>query len=309
MESDGTHNMSRIDEALKRMAQPGPADDREGGASTPSGAGASILERYSTEASPAASTPFQPERPNVRFVRPQAESPTSVRKIRTLSSKLVGSPDIAPVIVEQFRRLAAVMHDAQAQTGLKILMVSSAVPAEGKTFTAVNLALTLAESLHRRVLLVDGDLRRPTIHDLLGCENEVGLADVLRTGTVSLPLVEASDCLSVLTAGRPTSNPLAQLTSDRLRHVLDDAAQRFDWVVIDTPPVALLPDAQLVARMAEGVLFVIAAGSTPYALVNRSVGELGAERIVGTVLNRVDRRSVVAAEYYGGYYSAGASRA
>jgi Mrp family chromosome partitioning ATPase len=105
----------------------------------------------------------------------------------------------------------------------------------------------------------------------------------------------------VLTAGRPTSSPLAQLTSDRIRDVITDAAAHFDWVLIDTPPVALLPDAQLVARMTEGVLFVIAAKSTPYALVNRSIGELGPERIVGTVLNRVDRKSLTSPEY-GGYY-------
>jgi Mrp family chromosome partitioning ATPase len=77
------------------------------------------------------------------------------------------------------------------------------------------------------------------------------------------------------------------LTSDHVRTVIADAAERFDWVLLDTPPVGLLPDAQLVARLSDGVLFVIAAGVTSYSLVQRCIAELGADRIVGTVLNRV----------------------
>jgi len=293
--------MSRIDEALKRTAQLESDDDRDGAVFAPSASETSIIERYSTEDLPAAATTLQSERPRVATPLRPAERPVAVRTVRPRSAKLVGGPDVAPVIVEQFRRLAAVLHDAQIQTGLKVVMVSSAVPAEGKTFTAVNLALTFAESYQRRVLLIDGDLRRPTIHSLLACENEVGLADVLRTGSATLPLVEATPHLSVLTAGHPTKNPLAQLTSDRIRSVINDAAGRYDWVLIDTPPVALLPDAQLVARMTEAVLFVIAAGATPYALVNRSVAELGAERIIGTVLNRVEQQNTTSS-YYGDYY-------
>jgi capsular exopolysaccharide synthesis family protein len=214
-------------------------------------------------------------------------------------SRLVVSPQIAPGTVEQYRRLAAVLHEFQASQGLKTLMVSSAVPREGKTLTAVNLAMTLSESYRRRVLLIDADLRRPSVHQVLGISNMTGLGEVLRgPDDRALPVIEISKNLSVLTAGRPDASPTAQLTSARLQALVKDVARRFDWVLLDTPPVGLLTDAQLVARLCDGVLFVIGAGTTPYHLVQRSIAELGAERIVGTVLNRVQEQAL-AGQYYG----------
>jgi Mrp family chromosome partitioning ATPase len=117
-----------------------------------------------------------------------------------------------------------------------------------------------------------------------------------------VPPVEISPCLSVLTAGRPVASPLAMLTSDHVRTVIADAAERVDWVLLDTPPVGLLPDAQLVARLSDGVLFVIAAGVTSYPLVQRCLAELGADRIVGTVLNRVEQQRDHTHDYYQGYF-------
>jgi Mrp family chromosome partitioning ATPase len=94
---------------------------------------------------------------------------------------------------------------------------------------------------------------------------------------------------------------MAQLTSDRARAIVRDASKRFDWVLLDAPPVGLLPDAHLIARLSENVLFVIAAGSTPYELVQRCIAELGAERIVGTVLNRAQAHTLPASDYYQDY--------
>jgi Mrp family chromosome partitioning ATPase len=92
------------------------------------------------------------------------------------------------------------------------------------------------------------------------------------------------------------------LTSERTRAVIRDAAARFDWLLLDTPPVGLLPDAQLISRLSEGILFVIGAGVTPYPLVQRAIADLGAEHIVGTVLNRVEQRMLAVNDVYGGYY-------
>src|SRR5262249_14927235 len=119
----------------------------------------------------------------------------------------------------------------------------------------------------------------------------------------SLPLVEVSANMSVLTAGRSHPNPLSLLMSARFRAVVKDAATRFDWVLIDTAPIGVISDAQSVARVSEGVLFVIGAGLTPYHEVQRSIAELGEERIVGTVLNRVDAESLPSTRYAGHYYS------
>jgi len=137
---------------------------------------------------------------------------------------------------------------------------------------------------------------------VFGIPNETGLGDGARVGAGAMPLVEISPRLSVLTAGRPTASPLAPLASDRVRQVVIEAAAHFDWVLLDTPPVGLLPDARLVSRLSEGILFVIAAGTTPYALVKRCIAELGADRIVGTVLNRVQQQALGANGYDEDYY-------
>jgi capsular exopolysaccharide synthesis family protein len=222
-----------------------------------------------------------------------------------LEGKVVASRDISQGTVEQYRRLAGALHNLKTQRGLKTLLVSSSLPREGKTLTITNLALTLSESYQRRVLLIDADLRHPSVHDAFGFPNRAGLADVLRSGDGTLPLVDVSPCLSVLTAGHPEPNPMAQLTSDRLHAVVADAAARFDWVLLDTPPVGLLPDAQLIARVCEGVLFVIGAGMTPYSVVQRGIAELGADRIVGVVLNRVEPQKLQVDGYYAHYYPHG----
>jgi capsular exopolysaccharide synthesis family protein len=257
-----------------------------------------VLDEYTME-----SASVQEEVPlkTASAVRPQGDTAAPPMAFPPAGrGKLVVDPDISPVTVEQYRRLAGVLHDLQVRHGLKTLMVTSAAPQEGKTLTSVNLALTLSGSYKQRVLLIDADLRRPSVHHVFGIPNGAGVADIVTSGG-PMPLVAISPCLSVLTAGRRTSSAVAMLTSERIRAVVDDAAAQFDWVLLDTPPVALLPDAQLVARLTEGVLFVIAAGKTPYALVKHAVDELGVDRIVGTVLNQVDER--VFGEHYQSYYS------
>jgi capsular exopolysaccharide synthesis family protein len=214
-------------------------------------------------------------------------------------SVLVG-PGRSQLLVEQYRRLAAALHDLQVERQLKTVMVTSAVPREGKTLTVVNLAVTLSESYARRVLLIDADLRWPCVHEVLGISNKRGLSEALQTDRSELPLVERSPRLSVLPAGHPGPNPLAGLTSDRMRALLDECESRFDWVLLDTPPVGLLPDAQLLARVTRAVVFVIGAGSTPAPVVERAVAELGTECIIGTVLNQVEERSITEVGY--GYY-------
>ena len=293
--------MSRIDEALRRAAGPSKVS-----------LDASILDQYAAETPPSVPRPAQaPERtqptrtqvvPAPRFGMPAEPAAAPSAGHKAVEGKLVLSRETSRVSIEQYRRLAAGLHDLQLEHGLRILMVSSAVPREGKTLTIVNLALTFSESYQQRVLLIDADLRRPSIHEMFGLPSGPGLADVMRAADSPLPLVEVSPHLSVLTAGHADANLMAQLSSERIRTIIKDASASFDWVLIDTPPVGLLPDAQLVARVSDGVLFVIAAGSTPYELVQHSIAELGADRIVGTVLNRVEARILAANDYYGRYY-------
>jgi capsular exopolysaccharide synthesis family protein len=204
--------------------------------------------------------------------------------------------------VEQYRKLAATLHHAQVERDLKVVMVSSAVSGDGKTLTSTNLALTLSESYRRRVLLIDADLRRPSVHHVFRVRNAGGLTECLAAETERrLPLVQATPYLNLLLAGRPDSDPMSGLTSNRMRRLVGEAAATFDWVIIDTPPIVLMPDANLLAAMADAAILVIGAGKTPYKLITRAIDTLGRGKIIGVLLNRVDRRHVAGGYTYGYY--------
>jgi succinoglycan biosynthesis transport protein ExoP len=299
--------MSRVDEALRRAARMneglGHVEDTR---VTIDPAG---LDRYDPETSERdrsiAEKPVRSAELRIPRLLSVPAAPAVEKALRPFqipqaqACRLVVSQDVPHFVVEQYRRLAAVLNDLQAQRGVKTLMVSSAAPREGKTLTVTNLALTLSESYHQRVLLIDADLRRPSVHEVLGIRNSSGLVDVVRSGIVSFPTFRVTSHLDVLTAGHTDDSLLALLASDKLRNAIVQAAAEFDWVLLDTPPVGLLPDAQLVARICEAVLFVIGAGVAPYEFVQRSVAALGPERIVGTVLNRIeDTRHTRSDDYY-----------
>ena len=204
-----------------------------------------------------------------------------------LGEKVVLSPNADHAMVEQYRRLAGRLHLAQAEHGIKVVMVASALPSEGKTLTATNLAMTLSESYQRDVLLIDGDLRRPSIHEMFRIPNLSGLNDGVRSESDrKVPLVRWSDHLTIITAGRPDADPMKVLVSQRMKKVIAEGASRFDWVIIDTPPVGLLTDASLFSAMVDTAIFVIEAGRTPYAEIQRAVDAVGRERVFGVVLNR-----------------------
>jgi capsular exopolysaccharide synthesis family protein len=295
--------MSRIDEALRRA---GRGDGFAGATTADDDAAYGIeksIEQYASE-SLASSEPdrYSPAIPAAAEYTVAANHP-EVTLAPWLRNKVVVSRQMTETSAEQYRRLAAVLHSLQLERGVKTLMVSSAVPQEGKTLTITNLALTLSEAYDRRVLLIDADLRRPSVHEAFGIANDTGLADSVRSGDGKLRLVDVSPRLSIATAGRlNTSAPMAELTSDVFPVVIKRASARFDWVLIDTPPAGLLPDAQLVARVADAILFVVAAGTTPYPLVQRALEALG-DRVIGIVLNRVDGRRLSEADYYQSYYS------
>ena len=205
-------------------------------------------------------------------------------------SKLVIGDGIDPAMVEQYRHLAAVMHHAQKASGIRSIMVTSALPAEGKTLTATNLALTLSESYQRRVLLIDADLRRPRMREMFALPPTEGLTDSLaqpREG--KLPVHQITPTLWVLTSGHVVPDPMSLLVSPAMKQLLEDAKDSFDWVVVDTPPVAILSDANLLASMIDTTLLVVSAQSTPYPMVQRAAEAVGTKRILGVVLNRAEK--------------------
>jgi capsular exopolysaccharide synthesis family protein len=223
-----------------------------------------------------------------------------------LMGKLVGTAGFPAAALEQYRKLAATLHRVQEEHNLQVVMTASCLPGEGKSLTVINLALTLSDSYQRRVLLVDADLRRPTVQRVFQLATITGLDDGLKADSDRpMPLLEVADRLFVLPAGRPDPDPLSGLTSERMARLVGQARRSFDWVLIDTPPVTLLPDANLLAANVDGVLLVVRAGKAPYHLVKRTVETVGHDRILGVVMNAVDHRHDRNAGGYYEYYGYG----
>ena len=298
--------MGRIDEAMNRAKL-------DAGLGTGAAAPAPAPSPWEVDApavreQPARVAVDRRERPvDARPARPAAQrrpAPKSGGKLDSpAADRLVVSPAAGPLVVEQFRRLAATMIRARAERDLKSVLVTSPAPGDGKSNVAVNLALTLSESFHQTVLLVDADMRRPTLHSLFGVENTVGLTDALTPGhSGNVATVQISESLLLLPAGRPDVSPLGGLASDRLKHLIADAASRFDWIIVDSPPVGLLADAHLVSEAVDGALLVVRAGVTPYPDMEAAADTLGHERVLGIVLNAVDPEEVRGEGYYSHYY-------
>jgi len=206
-------------------------------------------------------------------------------------SKRPPDPTRQDYVDNAYCRLAAQLHRIQQTRTLKTVMIASAVPGEGKSLTAAILARALSEAYRRRVVLIDADLRRPSLHSLFDIPSSPGLNDCL-AGNVSMHPVRLSNTLCVIPAGSPEPNPLERLSSSGMRELLSEQAQHFDWVVIDVPPLAACPDAGLLASLVDGVVVVIRAGKTPLAAVESTITALGRERIVGVVLNRSNSRAL-----------------
>jgi protein-tyrosine kinase len=229
-------------------------------------------------------------RPTPAARAPEIGSTSASNSFSTKTAgKIVGGVEMDPRSAEQYRRLAASLHQLQVERGIKKVMVASAVAGEGKTLTALNLAVTLSESYLRRVVLVDADLRCPRVHELLDSAPIHGLNEALKAAhPTPLILTTVSPRLSILPAGQADPDPMGQLTGARMASVLTELSLKFDWVVVDTSPVVLLPDANLLAGMVDGAVIVIRAGQTSYDLVDRAIQELGRKRILGLVLNQVE---------------------
>jgi len=211
------------------------------------------------------------------------------------ADKLVISPSVSLVVRAQYNKLAAALHQAQAERDVKVVLLISAGSGEGKTLTAVNLALTFSEAFQRRVLLLDADLRKPAVHEFLGVSNARGLGDLLDLDTPP-PIVGVTSRLSLLPAGNYRDDPTKVVTSDRLWSLVQESRARFDWIVIDTPPLGLVPDARLLAPMTDGALLVAEAGSTTCDEIQGVAETFEPGRLLGVVLNRVPERVAAGAQ-------------
>jgi protein-tyrosine kinase len=208
---------------------------------------------------------------------------------------------------EQYRSLRTRISRAENGRAVRTIIVTSPAKGDGKSLTAANLALTMAQEYQHRVLLMDADLRRPTLHQLFGLAEAPGLTDVLMGGaTLEDALVPLADYhLTILPSGVPATHPAELLGSAAMRRTLDALRTRFDRVILDMPPVSPLADVHIVAAMADGLLMIVRAGVTQKPAIERALAGLDASKVLGLVLNETGGEDG-AAEGYGGYtYIAG----
>ena len=192
---------------------------------------------------------------------------------------------------EQFRTLRSRIDSLSAQRLIKTIAMTSANPGDGKTTASLNLAVVTAMGMGQRALLIDCDLRRPSVHRSLGLEPKVGLAEVLQgraTLDEAILKVEGID-LDVLPVRSKPPNPSELLASNEMRSLVAECGERYDRVILDTPAALGLPDARTVAELSDGVVMVVRAGITPLRDVEDALELVDRRRVIGLVLNDAEQ--------------------
>jgi capsular exopolysaccharide synthesis family protein len=216
---------------------------------------------------------------------------------------LLTAPNIPSSFAEALKTIRTNVLFSSADEGMRSLVVTSAGPGEGKSVVSSNVAIALAQT-GQRVLLIDGDMRRPRIHEIFGGNQEPGLSNVLTGNAKAAEAIRRSPIhgLWLLGSGHIPPNPAELLGSRRFADFMISLDQHFDWVVIDTPPVLVVTDSAIVANQASGVVFVVGADKTSRHAARAAVEQLDSANahIVGSVLNRVDL--IRNPYYYSSYY-------
>jgi capsular exopolysaccharide synthesis family protein len=207
---------------------------------------------------------------------------------------------------EAYRAIRTSVQFATMDRPGQVLLVTSPNAGDGKSTTAANLAVTMA-SAGRRVVLVDADLRKPSLHQVFNLENSVGLTSALLSGNGARPYIQPSgfDNLSVLASGPLPPNPSELLSSPRMRDLVEALRRETDVVVMDSPPALVVTDATLLAALADGTILVAEAGRTRSTALRQAVDGLGraTDRLLGVVLNKTGRRGAPAYYHYYHYHA------
>jgi capsular exopolysaccharide synthesis family protein len=232
---------------------------------------------------------------------PRKQANQAIESASPADPEICDARSFDSLIGESYRHLRTALLLSRAESPPQVSLVTSALRGEGKTVTAINTAIMLAQ-FEGRVLLIDGDLRRARCHRLLGMDRAAGLTEVL---TGSQPIAQAirATCverLHLLSAGVMAPNPTELLASEKMRMLLDDLRGRYQHIVIDSPPVIPVTDAVVLSTLVDGVVLVVGAGRTPKKQVKLACGKLRHARakIFGTVLNKVHLHSFEYRSYY-----------
>jgi protein-tyrosine kinase len=205
---------------------------------------------------------------------------------------------------EQFRTLRSRLYQLRGDQALRTILITSSVPAEGKTFVTSNLAQAIIRQPDRRVLMIDADLRRSRLHTTLGAPSGPGLSDYLSGTADEMAIIHKNEeeNLFLIPGGKEVPNPSELLLNGRLKMLIDRVSPAFEWIIMDSPPCLPVADASILADVCDGVLLVVRAASTSTTTGRRACQELQTKRVVGVVLNAIEGSAA-----YGSYYHYGSN--
>lgn len=305
--------MSRIHEALKKAAE-----EKSSRLSTASSAEIVDVAAAVTRTI----DPYPAEAPRIPELRPDG-APSYLRYEDLLKkcahpkwqpdprASVFHDGDSEKIGAERFRTLRSRLFQVTDTRPLKKVLVTSSIPAEGKTFVAANLAQSIVRQNDRRVLLIDADLRASRLHSALGAPATPGLTDYLQGTADEFAVIQKGpeEDLCFIPGGTLVSNPSELLLGERMKQLLATVTPMFDWIILDSPPALPVHDASMLADMSDGVLFVVRAGFTDCELALKASSEFQEKNLLGVVLNCVDKNESYGNYYYYGYGSATMDRA
>jgi capsular exopolysaccharide synthesis family protein len=228
-------------------------------------------------------------------------------------SQLVSLTESEGIAAENFRFLGVRLRHMRRERPLQKVLITSTIPHEGKSMVSANLACTLARKKQQRTLLVEGDLRRPSLLQMFGIDNMPGICEWVQGESsqitniyhLDIPHLENSG-LWILPAGRCTGNPLELLQSGKLHAFTDQLATLFDWIIIDSPPILPLADTSVWSRMADGILLITRHGVTEKHQLQRGLEALDHKKVIGALLN--GSQSSALSDHYYNYHPSTVSR-
>jgi protein-tyrosine kinase len=301
--------MSRIHEALKRAEQErAGAQGVQAEASRPQ----QIPPAEPVPANVEATSAPAADRPPLPAI-PSFASPFTFDTLLARCGQVQWSPDAKTMLffsdeehaagTEEFRTLRSRLYQMREKMSLKRILVTSALPKEGKSFVAANLAQVMVKQHGRRALLIDADLRGSRLHSVLGTTSVPGLSEYLLAESDEFTIIQRSpmENLFFIPAGRNVSSPAELVSNGRLRTLLQRLEPLFDWIIVDSPPAVPISDASLLANFCDGVLIVVRSNATPFDAAKKARQEFQDKTLIGVVLNGVNVDSSYSRYYYAAY--------
>ncbi|MGE4092130.1 MAG: CpsD/CapB family tyrosine-protein kinase [Candidatus Binatia bacterium] len=247
-----------------------------------------------------------PDRPKRRRRRKSTRRTLSKRILKGIDPHVVSLTANTSIEAEQYRTICSRLEQIHKEDGVSVIAVTSPAAGDGKSLTSINIAGTLAQFPGTQVLLIDMDLRRPSIAKYLGIPaSHVGLVDLVGgTDLVFDETVRTYDPfrLTVLPAGRPFATPHEVLKSQQFESLLNQVRSQFDYVILDLPPMLPFPDARLLENWIDGLVMVVGANHTPRKLLEEALNLVNPDKLCGMILNNDDYPLFGYYTYYTYYY-------